>query len=74
MKVYEIKTKIFLMKDLSSNDAQVEICKIIDATLAKDKNYLEFHKKINLKTIVLILYIPFLKIKHINATKYIHLP
>ena len=45
MKVYEIKTKIFLMKDLSSNDAQVEICKIIDATLAKDKNYLEFHKK-----------------------------
>ena len=38
MKVYEIKTKIFLMKDLPSDKAQCEICKIIDSTLAKMKN------------------------------------
>ena len=45
MKVYEIKTKIFLMKDLLSEEAQIEICRIIDTTLSKDEKWLEFHKK-----------------------------
>ena len=45
MKVYEIKTKIFLMKDLPSDKAQCEICKIIDTTLAKNEKWLEFHKR-----------------------------
>ncbi len=45
MKVYEIKTKIFLMKDLPSDKAQCEICKIIDSTLAKNEKWLEFHKR-----------------------------
>ena len=45
MKVYEIKSKVFLIKDLPSNQTQSEICKIIDSALAKDSYWLEFHKK-----------------------------
>lgn len=45
MKVYEIRCKVFIMKDLQSIDAQSEICKIIDSSLAKDSDLLEFHKK-----------------------------
>ena len=45
MKVYEIKMKIFLRKDLTSDKAQCEICNIIDSTLAKKQKWLEFHKR-----------------------------
>lgn len=45
MKVYEIRCKVFIIKDLQSIDAQSEICKIIDSSLAGDSDWLEFHKK-----------------------------
>lgn len=45
MKVYENKVKVFLLKDIECDDAQSEICKIIDSALSKDEKWLEFHKK-----------------------------
>ena len=45
MRVYEIKEKVFLLKDINVSDAQSEICKIIDQCLARDKKWLEFHEK-----------------------------
>lgn len=45
MKVYEIKLKVYLLKDININHIQNQICKIIDKCLARDDKWLEFHKK-----------------------------
>lgn len=44
IQVYQISCKVFILKDISTQDAQGEICKIIDSSLAKNKEWLEFHK------------------------------
>lgn len=43
MKVYENKVKVYLLKDIKSEDVQIEICKIIDTALGKDDQWGEFH-------------------------------
>ncbi len=45
MKVYEIKVKSYLLKDIDLNNIQNEICNIIDKALSRDDKWLEFHKK-----------------------------
>lgn len=45
MKVYEIKVKLFLLKDILINDIQSELAKFIDKSLAKEVEWLEFHNK-----------------------------
>lgn len=44
MNVFQIKLKIFLLKDLSIEDSQEIISAFIDEGLAKDKKLLEFHE------------------------------
>ena len=44
MKVYEIKVKSYLLKDIHINNVQNEICKIIDKALSKNTKWLSFHK------------------------------
>lgn len=45
MQVYEIKVKVFKLKDTQSEHVQTEICRIIDSALAKDERWLKFHNK-----------------------------
>ena len=45
MEVYENKVKIYLLKDIKSEDVQIEICKIIDTALGKDEQWEAFHNK-----------------------------
>lgn len=44
IQVYKISCKVFVLKDIATQDAQGEICKIIDSSLSKNKEWLEFHK------------------------------
>ena len=44
MKVYQIICKVFTLKEIPIQNAQNEICKIIDSCLAKDEKWLDFHK------------------------------
>lgn len=45
MKVYEIKVKLYILRDIHINEIQNEICKIIDTYLCKDSKWGEFHNK-----------------------------
>lgn len=45
MKVFEVRLKIFLMKDIELEQAQTKISDFIDKGLSKDNKFLEFHKK-----------------------------
>lgn len=44
MKVYEIKLKVYTLKDIHIYDIQLEIASFIDKTLSKDSEWLKFHK------------------------------
>lgn len=44
MKVFEIKLKLYLLKDIFYEDVQIEIAKLIDSELAKSEQYGEFHE------------------------------
>ncbi|MCR8744479.1 CRISPR-associated endoribonuclease Cas6 [Romboutsia lituseburensis] len=44
IQVYQISCKVFTLKNILTQDAQCEICKIIDSSLSKNKDWLEFHK------------------------------
>lgn len=45
MQVYEIKLKVYTLIDINVEDAQNEVCKLIDSALIKNTDFLEFHKK-----------------------------
>lgn len=45
MEVYEIKLKVYTLIDINVEDAQNEVCKLIDSALIKNTDFLEFHKK-----------------------------
>ena len=45
MKVYEIMLKVYLLEDITVLESQEKILKLIDNTLGKDKETLEFHNK-----------------------------
>lgn len=44
MKVYQISCKVFILKQIPIQNAQTEICKIIDSCLSKKKEWLNFHE------------------------------
>lgn len=44
MKVYEIRIKIYLLKDISVENIQYKIASFIDAALSKDEELLSFHE------------------------------
>lgn len=44
MTVFEIKLKVFLMRNIEKAEIQEKITSFIDGTLAKDKKMLEFHE------------------------------
>ena len=43
MKVWELSLKVYLKKDISMEESQIEISKIIDKCLSKDEELLNFH-------------------------------
>ena len=45
MKVYEIMLKVYLLEDITVPEAQEKILKLIDNTLGKNEETLEFHNK-----------------------------
>lgn len=45
MKVYEIKLKLYTLKDVGIDEIQIKIASFIDKSLAKDSEWLKFHKK-----------------------------
>lgn len=45
MKVYEIMLKVYLLEDIKVPEAQEKILKLIDNTLGKSEDTLEFHNK-----------------------------
>ena len=45
MNVFEIKLKVFLLKDIEIKEIQTVISSFIDKSLAKDKELLELHNK-----------------------------
>lgn len=45
MNVFEIKLKVFLLKDIEIKEIQTAISSFIDKSLAKDKELLELHNK-----------------------------
>lgn len=45
MKVFEIRLKVFLLKNIFKTEVQGSITSFIDGTLAKDKDMLELHKE-----------------------------
>lgn len=44
MKVYELRLKVFLLKNIPSEDSSDKISEFIDEVLGSDKELLEFHK------------------------------
>ena len=49
MNVYNLNTKIYLLRDISLNKLQQSITAAIDLALAKKEQYLQFHKGIGYK-------------------------
>lgn len=45
MKVYELTLKVFLMKNVKSNESLEKIGNLIDKSLSKDKKLLDFHEE-----------------------------
>ncbi|MBU5677235.1 CRISPR-associated endoribonuclease Cas6 [Alkaliphilus sp. MSJ-5] len=45
MKVYELKLKVFLLKNIDSKNALEKISELIDKSLSKNPELYEFHKK-----------------------------
>lgn len=45
MNVYEIRLKIYMLKNIYSSDIQSEICSLMDNCLAKDTKWLNFHNE-----------------------------
>lgn len=45
MQVFEIKLKVFLLKDIDAKDAQKVVAAFVDRVLSKNKKLLEFHEK-----------------------------
>lgn len=45
MNVYQIRLKIFLMKDLPVEQAQTQLTNFIDQGLAKNEKFIEFHRE-----------------------------
>lgn len=45
MKVYEVTLKLFLLKEISFNEAQENIAKLIDKSLCRDEEFLKFHNE-----------------------------
>ena len=44
MKVFELSLKVYLKRDISMEESQMEISKIVDNCLTKDKELLNFHR------------------------------
>lgn len=49
MNVFNLKIKIYLLKNISLNEIQKSITNVIDLALSNDINYLEFHNNIGYK-------------------------
>lgn len=45
MKVYQIRVKIYLLKNIKYNDIQTEISRYIDETMAKSEKFLALHRR-----------------------------
>ncbi|HDK7168545.1 TPA: CRISPR-associated endoribonuclease Cas6 [Clostridium botulinum] len=45
MRVYELTLKVFLMKDIKSDESSEKIANIIDKALSRDDKLLDFHKE-----------------------------
>ena len=49
MKVYDLKLKVFLLEDITLNESREKLCELIDKSLAKEKDMMNFHKENNYK-------------------------
>jgi CRISPR-associated endoribonuclease Cas6 len=49
MRVFEIKVKLFILKDIKLEEVQSKISAFIDMGLSKNSDYLEFHKENSFK-------------------------
>ena len=47
--VLEMDVKVYLSKNINSNESNGSICELIDGTLAKDNKYLDLHKDTKFK-------------------------
>lgn len=65
--VRELKVKVYLLKDIKLKDVNVNITRLIDKCLSRDKYYLEFHNKNNFKNYCFNLLYPLEKTKIYRA-------
>lgn len=69
MKVWELKLKVYLKKNIPMEESQIQICKIIDNCLTKDQQFLDFHNNNKYKNYVYSSFYPIEKNKVYLAGK-----
>ncbi|QAA33499.1 CRISPR-associated endoribonuclease Cas6 [Clostridium manihotivorum] len=69
MEVFEVKLKLFLLKDVQFTEIQSKISSFIDMGLAKDEKYLEFHNENKFKNYCFDSLYPIEKDKIYNSGK-----
>ena len=67
MKVYQIRIKLYLLKDIMAQDVQIMLTRFIDKSLFAKENL----GKIHIKIIAMIYYRHWKKIKSIKKARYI---
>ena len=68
MKVYQIRIKLYLLKDIMAQDVQIMLTRFIDKSLFAKENYII---QIHIKIIAMIYYRHWKKIKSIKKARYI---
>ncbi len=63
MKVWQIELKVYLKKDITMDESQTEISKIIDSCLTKDQEFLNFHNENQYKNYIFSSFYPIEKSK-----------
>ncbi len=71
MKVYQIRIKLFLLKDIMAQDVQIMLTRFIDKSLFAKENLGKLHNTIHIKIIAMIYYRHWKKIKSIKKARYI---
>lgn len=66
MKVYQIRIKLYLLKDIMAQDVQIMLTRFIDKSLFAKENLGNYIIQIHIKIIVMIYYRHWKKIKSIK--------
>ena len=71
MDIYELKVKVYLLKDIKVDETQSYLAYFIDSILVKNRIMLKYMNKIYTNIIHLIVYIHLLKIRFIKQIIFI---